>query len=236
MSKRLSLFLSVSLISLLAHAQWNQKDSLNLRRILNTDGEIKLNPNIIKEIDFGTFAGEQVISDEKPALQFDATLPKVFPEKKEIRLSLRPYTAKTKYNYDPIYQRKINIKKDTWKYGDQDPRTEAWKYGKFHMNMAFIYSNWAKNPLDPGIRKSVDEIEATGLRYNPLANRANNIAVGGWGPSDGSGLSGDFMAPFTKDFWDKKGRKRRARTLEVLENYGDSISSQIKEEIKGIIH
>lgn len=236
MSKRLSLFLSVSLISLLTHAQWNQKDSLNLRRILNADGEIKLNPNIIKEIDFGTFAGEQMIDDDKPALQFDATLPKPFPEKKELRLSLKPYTAKTKYNYDPIYQRKINVKKDTWKYGDQDPRTEGWKYGKFHMEMALIYSNWAKKPFDPGIRKSIDEIEATGLRYNPLANRVNNMAVGGWVPSDGSGLSGDFMTPFTKDFWDRKGRKRRARTLEILENYGDSITTQIKEEIKTIIH
>ena len=239
MSKRLSLFFSISLISLLAHAQWNQKDSLNLRRVLNSGGEIKLNPKVIKEIDFGSFAGEQVIADDKPALQFDTTLPKAFPEKiekKELRLSLKPYTAKTKYNYDPIYQRKINIKKDTWKYGDQDPRNEGWKYGKFHMDVAFIYSNWAKKPFDPGIRKSIDEIEATGLRYNPLANRANNMAVGSWGPAGGGGLSGDFMTPFTKDFWDKKGRKRRARTLEILESYGDSITTQIKEEIKGIVH
>jgi len=227
MSKRLGLFFSISLISLLAHAQWGQKDSLDLRRMLNTDGEIKLNPNIMKEIDFGSLAGEQMTSDEKPALDFDVTLPKVFPEKKEIRLSLRPYTANTKYNYDPIYQKKIEIKSDTWKYGE-----------KFRINMAFIYSNWAKSPMDPGIRKSVDEIEATGMRYNPLANRANNMAVGSWGPSDGSGFaSGDFMAPFTKDFWDKKGRKRRARTLEVLQNYGDSITYQVREDIKkAVVH
>jgi hypothetical protein len=32
----------------------------------------------------------------------------------------------------------------------------------------------------------------------------------------------DFMAVFTRDFWDVKGRKRRARTLEVLKAYGDS--------------
>lgn len=225
MSKRLSLFLSVSLISLLAHAQWNEKDSLELRRILSTDGEIKLNPNIIKEIDFGKFAGEQVMADEKPALQFDATLPKVFPEKKEIKLSLRPYTANTRYNYDPIYQKKIAIKEDTWKYGD-----------KFHLRMVLIPSNWAKSPMDPGIRNSVEEIEATGLRYNPLANRANNMTVGSWGPAGGNGMSLDFMAPFTKDFWDKKGRKRRARTLEVLQNYGDSITTQIKDEIRTIVH
>ena len=216
MSKRLGIFLNISFFSLLVHAQWSEKDSLNLGRMLNMDGEIELNPNVVKEIDFGTFAGMQVTADEKPALKFDVTLPKVFPDKKEIKLSLRPYTANTKYNYDPIYQKKINIKSDTWKYGE-----------KFRMNLAFIYSNWAKAPFDPGIRKSLDEIEATGMRYNPLANRANNMAVGSWGPAAGSGLSGDFAAFFTRDFWDKKGRKRRDRTLEVLQSYGDSITTLI---------
>lgn len=236
MSKRLSLFLSVSLISLLAHAQWSRKDSLELRHILNTDGEIKLNPNMMKKIDFGSFAGQPVAVDEKPALQFDATLPKAFPEKKEIKLSLRPYTAGTKYNYDPIYQRKIQIKEKTWKYGDQDRRSEGWKYGKFHVDLAYIYSNWAKKPSDPGIRNSMAEIEATGLRYDPLAGWANNMAVGGWVPAGGSGISSDLLAVFTKEFWDKKGRARRARTLKVLQTYGDSITTQINEEIKEIIH
>lgn len=225
MSKRLSLYLCVSFVSLLVHAQWSRKDSLDLRRMLNTDGEIQLNPKVVKEIDFGKFAGEQVTADDKPALQFDATLPSVFPEKKELRLSLRPYTANTKYNYDPIYQKNIKIKEDTWKNGNG-----------FSLKIMLIPSNWAKTPFDPGIRRSIDEIEATGIRYNPLANRANNVAVGSWGPAGGSGISGDFMAPFTKEFWDKKGRKRRARTLELLQNYGDSITTQIKEEIKTVVH
>ena len=51
------------------------------------------------------------------------------------------------------------------------------------------------------------------------------MAVGSWqGASGGLGFSGDFMAPFTKEFWNVKGRKRRARTLEVLKAYGDSIT------------
>jgi len=237
MSKRLGIFLSISLVSLLAHAQWSQKDSLSLRHILNTDGEIKLNPNVVKEIDFGTFIGDQMSVDEKPALNFDVTLPKVFPEKAKVKLTLRPYTASTKYNYDPIYMRKIHVTKDTWKYGDQDARSEAWKEnGGFHMKMAYIYSNWAKKPSDAGYRKSVEEIEATGLRYNPLANRANNVAVGAWGPASGPG-SLDLMKPFTKEFWDKTGRKNRARTLELLQNYGDSITVQVNEEIKkAVVH
>lgn len=39
------------------------------------------------------------------------------------------------------------------------------------------------------------------------------------------------MAPFTKDFWNIKGRKRRARTLEVLKTYGDSISVRRNDAI-----
>ena len=33
-----------------------------------------------------------------------------------------------------------------------------------------------------------------------------------------------LMAIFTKDFWAVKARKRRARTLEVLRHYRDSLS------------
>ena len=41
-------------------------------------------------------------------------------------------------------------------------------------------------------------------------------------------------APFTKEFWNVKGRKRRARTLEVLRAYGDSITVRGKEPVKTI--
>jgi hypothetical protein len=168
MSKRLGILLGIGLFPLLAYAQWNEKDALNLNRILHTNGEIKL-------------PDPYIMMDEKPALSINVTLPKVFPEKRDVRLSLRPYTASTKYNYDPIYQKKINIKSDTWKYGE-----------KFHLH----------------------------------------IAASSLGPASGSGISGDFMAIFTKDFWDRNGRKRRARTLEILQNYGDSITVLINEEIK----
>ena len=53
----------------------------------------------------------------------------------------------------------------------------------------------------------------------------NNMAVGGWQGASGGGISGlDLMTPFTREFWNFKGRKRRARTLEVLKAYGDSIT------------
>ena len=41
----------------------------------------------------------------------------------------------------------------------------------------------------------------------------------------------DLMTIFTKDFWDKKGRERRARTLEVLKAYGDSTTVLLPEPI-----
>lgn len=45
----------------------------------------------------------------------------------------------------------------------------------------------------------------------------------------------DLMAVFTKNFWDKKGRDRRKRTLEVLRAYGDSTTVLINKPIEQII-
>ncbi|MDR3118480.1 MAG: DUF4858 domain-containing protein [Mediterranea sp.] len=182
MSKRLGILLGIGLFALSTHARQIEKDSLNPNRIPDRIGEIKLNPDVTKEINFGTiFPGKQTMLKEKPALNVDATLPNIFPdkEKKEIRLSLCPYTPNTKYNYDPIYRKQIKIKGDTWKYGEN-----------FYMNMAF------------------------------------NMAA------SGGSSGGDLMLIFTKDFWDKKGRRRKARTLEVLQSYGDSTTVLIREEIK----
>ena len=181
---------------------WTPQDSLRLRRLLDGEGEIKLNPEVLKEMGVQEPLGKQ---------------------QKKVVLTLRPYTATTKYNWDPVYQKKIKIDKDTWR---GDPFYE--------LKILRIYSDWAKTPFEKGVRKSMDEIEATGMRYR-MTERANNMAVGSWqGASGGLGFSGDFMAPFTKEFWNVKGRKRRARTLEVLRAYGDSITVRGKEPVKTI--
>lgn len=203
---------------------WTPQDSLRLRRLLDEEGEIKLNPEVLKEMGVQEPLGKQQISMEKQWLDFNTTLPEIpNTPKKKVILTLRPYTANTKYNWDPVYQKKIKINKNTWR-GDSF----------YELKMLRIYSDWAKTPLEKGIRKSIDEIEATGLRYR-VTERANNMAVGSWqGASGGSGFSGDFMTPFTKEFWNVKGRKRRARTLEVLRAYGDSTTVLIKEPVKAI--
>ncbi len=203
---------------------WTPQDSLRLRRLLDGEGEIKLNPELLKEMGVQEPLGKQQMSLERQWLDFNTTLPEIpNTPKKKVILTLRPYTANTKYNWDPVYQKKIKINKNTWR-GDSF----------YELKMLRIYSDWAKTPLEKGIRKSIDEIEATGLRYR-VTERANNMAVGSWqGASGGSGFSGDFMTPFTKEFWNVKGRKRRARTLEVLRAYGDSTTVLIKEPVKAI--
>ena len=200
--------------------EWTLQDSLHLRRFLSGEGEVRLNPDVLKEIGIDSPLGSPKEDMNKSWLEFDSSLPVMpqMPEKKVV-LTLRPYTANTKYNWDPVYQKKITVNKNTWR---SSPFYELTKLK--------IYTNWAKRPLDAGPRESVEQIEATGLRYMVTA-RANNMAVGSWRGVGGGGISGDFMAPFTKDFWNIKGRKRRARTLEVLKTYGDSISVRRNDAI-----
>lgn len=211
--------------------QWTLQDSIYLKQILNGNGELKLNPEAVKKIDFGGLVGSPGISTEKSWMAPDETLPSSLPdqeEKSKVILTLFPFTN-AKFNRDALTQKKFKVTKNTWRGS-----------GSVFANMYIgtVYSNWAKKPMDGGERKSLEEIEATGLRYNMLGERANNMAVGQWqgksatfGKSayapmtGGIGFTGDFMAPFTKDFWDVKGKKRRARTLEVLQSYGDSTTA-----------
>jgi hypothetical protein len=154
--------------------------------------------------------GSPLLDTDKAWMDFDFTLPTV-PQlpKAKIYLTLFPYTGSTPFNWDPIYQRKIKVGKNTWR-GNPLYEIESFR----------AYSNWAKSPLDKGLRKSRDEIEFSGMRYT-TTERANNMAVSSWTSTSGpSGI--DLMTIFTKDFWNVKGRKRRARTLEVLKAYGDS--------------
>lgn len=218
MMKRFIIGMLMSWTACLMHAQqWTAKDSLNLKRILNGKEDVKLNMDAVNQIDFGNSTGTPRMSSEKNWMLPDLTLPEVLPEQKKLILTLRPYTAHTRFDWDPVNQKKIKVGKDTWR---NEPLRELY--------MQFKYSNWAKTPMDGGggYRRSLEEIEATGLRYNPLSGRANNMAVGAW-EGVGGPTGNDFMTPFTKDFWDIKGRKRRARTLEVLKSYGDSVTVNV---------
>lgn len=201
---------------------WTPQDSLKLQQLLKGNGEVKVNPDALKELE-RNILGTPEVSVNKSWMDFDPTLPTSLQKepKQEIKLILRPYTANTKYNWDPVYQKKINVGKNTWR---GDPYYE--------LKTLFIYTNWAKTPLDIGPRESVEQIEATGQRYR-VTERANNMAVGSWQGVGGGGIGSlDLMTPFTREFWNFKGRRRRARTLEVLKAYGDSTTVLIKHPVK----
>lgn len=200
---------------------WTAQDSLKLHQLLQKKGELELNSEALKSLQIESVIGNQKVLIDKPWLDFDNSLPAIphEPEKK-IVLTLHPYTANTRYNWDPIYQKKVTVRKDTWR---SDPY--------YALSKLSIYTNWAKHPFDKGVRKSREEIEATGLRYT--SHLEGNILVNEWG-SVGAPSGHDFMTVFTKDFWSPKARKRRARTLEVLKTYGDSTTVLIKNPISNI--
>lgn len=214
-------------------AQWTRADSLNLQRMLGTNEEIRINKGAVRQIDFGSFVGSPEMIDDEPGLGWDSTLPKIQPEKKKIVLTLKPYTAKTPYNYDPVRQVKIKVTKDTWRSGTNH---DIGKYSNASgAKERWVPTNWAKKPTDKGPRNSIEQIEATGLRYNPIGERANNMAVGGWSSGRSSGINDlDFNSVFTREFWDKSAGKRRKRTLEVLSSYGDSITIEINTPVQKI--
>ena len=214
---------------------WTPQDSLRLNRLLKGEGEVKLNPEVLQELEMNNSLGTPKAVMDKSWMDFDNSLPVMpkAPEKKVV-LTLRPYTANTKYNWDPIYQKKIRVDADTWR---GDPFVELYQT---------VPSNWAKNVYDKGIRSSYEEIRSSGLRHNLFGERANGMMVptqsmvhtsamklGKSGVTVNGGTIGglDLMTIFTKDFWDKKGRNRRSRTLEVLKAYGDSTTVLFPEPI-----
>ena len=224
MRKFLWLFYLIALTQICTAQELSKQDSIRLSAILDGDQELHINKDVINQIDFGSgVLGTPLIITDKQWLAPDATLPSVHPndipmDKRRI-LSLKPYKANTPYNWDPIREKKVKVTKDTWR---SDP---------FHeIKNRRIYSNWAKSPHEAGMRNSLAVIEASGLRYNPFAGKVGGASVGAWqSVSTGSGT--DLMTPFTKDFWDRSGRKRRMRTLEVLSQYGDSTSVNVNQPI-----
>lgn len=229
MAKQLLLFFLACLPAVVVRAQWTAKDSLNLQRMLGGKEEINLNMDAVKQIDFSKPMGAPRASKEVPGLRVDETLPNVL-NKKKVVLTLHPYNAHTKYNWDPVYQQKIKIDADTWR-----------------MDLTTIVpTNWAQTPMDKGIRGSLEEIRASGVRQHMLGERANGMMVTSYSmnPSNaiklgkkGATLNGgtigglDLMTIFTKDFWNKKGRDTRERTLQVLKSYGDSTTILIPHPI-----
>ena len=164
--KRFIATMVLCLTALFAYSQvWTAQDSLHLKKLLESDQELHLNMDAVKSIDFGTAVGTPRMSEEKSWMMPDESLPEALPKPKVV-LSLMPYKANTRYNWDPIYQKKIKIDKNTWR---GDPFYE--------IRHQRSYSNWARNPMAKGVRKSLDEIQASGVRFRQLSERANGMMV-----------------------------------------------------------
>lgn len=118
MDKRISIsFLLCTLWIVNVHAQWTRQDSLRLQKFLSGDGEIHLNKEVIKSINFSLPSNQTplhlrpMMSTESPSLKFCEDLPTLFSDsisKKLQRLTLSPYTIFTKYGEDPIYGKNKN--------------------------------------------------------------------------------------------------------------------------------
>ena len=204
------LWLLFSVVFSLCAQKWTSQDSLQLQKLLQQEGELELNTNMLRELEKNVFNSEPIMSNKKSWMEFDESLP--FISKKTVYRYFDKYKSEFGIEFVNVKQRKIDIDK---------PK----------MTVDFLYSNWAKSPLDAGPRESIEQIEATGLRYR-FTERVGNMTVGSWQGSGGSGVSGlDLMYVFTKDFWNRKAVKRRARTREVLKTYGDSITVHLKEKV-----
>ena len=113
--KRFVTAMALSLTTLIMYAQeWTSKDSLHVKKLLDGEQELILNPDAVKSIDFGNAAGTPRVSEEKSWMHFDESLPQVLPKPKVV-LTLTPYTATTPYDWDPVYQKKIRVTKNTWR-------------------------------------------------------------------------------------------------------------------------
>lgn len=116
MTRRASISILICTISILtAQAQWNKQDSIRLRQLLNGEGELNINTDAVKSIQFDfnpekeTVKGKPMMSQDKPWMKFKETLPKNFEDTtkwiKPKYVRLTPYTPFTKWSEDPIYDR-----------------------------------------------------------------------------------------------------------------------------------
>lgn len=222
------------LLTGVSYAQHTVSDSLKVKRLLEDTREVKLNPEAAKMIDFGSGAGSPRVSGEKNWMLPDETLPQALPKPKVV-LSLMPYKANTAYNWDPVYQKKIRVDKDTWRgdpfyvlrrqrsYTNSDSKEQD-------VAMDMRWQGGARTQLfGERANGSMVSTMTTGKALPLYTKGSTKVTISG---GNIGGL--DLMAVFTKNFWDKAGRRQRERTLEVLRAYGDSTSVMINVPLEQI--
>ena len=100
--KRVITTKALCLTAVFAYSQvWTAQDSLHLKKLLESDQELHLNMDAVKSIDFGSAVGTPRMSEEKSWMMPDESLPEALPKPK-VMLTLMPYKANTRYNWDAI--------------------------------------------------------------------------------------------------------------------------------------
>lgn len=93
---RLVLLLLVSILPVMARAQWTEQDSLRLRELLSGEEEIRLNPEFRKAIESGTF-----LRPEQPGTSMLSS-PSELPITKDFSEYIQLDTLRELINYDSI--------------------------------------------------------------------------------------------------------------------------------------
>ena len=120
---RICMSLLLGLLSIHASkAQLSKRDSIRLKQLLESDEEIKLNPEAVKNIQFNFAPNinemqKPKMVEDKPWMEFDQSLPKSFNDTTTFRkrkfIRLLPYTVYTKWNEDPVNDKFITSRTDT---------------------------------------------------------------------------------------------------------------------------
>lgn len=115
------IFCTISIVS--AHAQLTKQDSIRLKNLLEGDGEININKEIIKNIHFDFNPSKEIMkskpmmSDDKTWMKYNEDLPKNYLDTtkwvKPKYVRLAPFTIYTKYDEDPVYDPIVTDRKDT---------------------------------------------------------------------------------------------------------------------------
>jgi hypothetical protein len=93
-----------------AHAQWTAADSVRLQQLLNGEGELHFNEDARKSIQLDLTLpnapqSRPLMNSDKPWMEWDSSLPTFFDDTTRLakpHLTLRPYSAFTKWNEDPF--------------------------------------------------------------------------------------------------------------------------------------
>lgn len=153
---RLVLLLLVSILPVMARAQWTEQDSLRLRELLSGEEEIRLNPEFREAIESGTF-----LRPEQPGTSMLSS-PSELPITKDFSEYIQLDTLRELINYDSITpvvfmllnfkapSRALDVRRQT--HTVNVPKNRDWKefkVGKIRMaanvRLANVYSDVVKD-------------------------------------------------------------------------------------------